>query len=139
MTAVLQIDPAGFQAHFARSPYAVRHTLADHPLLALERVARLADALPPEQVEHNLGQVPELLPGGEAPRLNASPGEVARGIHDNGCWMVLKYVETDPEYRRLLHETLDEVAPLVSDREGPMRRREGLFERDIGCGFVVAD
>jgi hypothetical protein len=127
MTNVLQIDPSDFQAHFARSPYAVRHTLVEHPLLQLDRIAQLADALPAAQVEHNVGKVPELLPGGEAPRLDASPGEIARGIHTNGCWMVLKNIETDPEYEALLHGTLDEVVPLVGDREGPMRRREGFI------------
>jgi len=127
MTSVLQIDPSGFQAHFARSPYAVGHTLVEHPLLQLDRIAELADALPAKQVEHNLGKVPELLPGGEAPRLDAAPGEIARGIHSNGCWMVLKNIESDAEYRALLHETLDELLPLVGDREGPMQRREGFI------------
>lgn len=126
MTNVLEIDPAGFQAHFARSPYAIGHALCAHPLLDLDRIARLADALPAAQVEHNVGNVPELLPGGVAPQLDASPGEIARGIRSNGCWMVLKNIETDPEYARLLHEALDEVVPLVGDREGPMRRREGF-------------
>jgi hypothetical protein len=127
MTKMLEIEPAGFQAHFARSPYAIRHAFVDNPLLALDRIAQLADALPAAQVEHNLGRVPELLPGGEAPRLDATPGEVARGIHENGSWMVLKNIEADPDYARLLHETLDEVVPLVGDREGPMRRREGFI------------
>jgi hypothetical protein len=40
--------------------------------------------------------------------------------------MVLKHIEQDPEYKRLLDETLDEVAPLVNDREGGMHRREGF-------------
>ena len=127
MTSVLQIDPSGFQANFARSPYAVGHTLVEHPLLQLDRIAELADALPAKQVEHNLGKVPELLPGGEAPRLDAAPGEIARGIHSNGCWMVLKNIENDAEYRALLHETLDELLPLIGDREGPMQRREGFI------------
>jgi Cupin superfamily protein len=127
MTTVLQIDPSGFETHFARAPYAIHHALVEHPLLALERIAQLADALPAAQVEHNLGKVPELLPGGEAPRLDASPGEIARGIHTNGCWMVLKNIETDPDYGSLLHGTLDEVVPLVGDREGEMRRREGFI------------
>ena len=127
MTTVLEIDSTGFQTHFARWPYAVRHTLAQHPLLALDRIAQLADALPAAQVEHNLGKVPELLPGGVAPRLDATPGEIARGIHGNGCWMVLKNIESDPDYGKLLHDTLDEVVPLVGDREGPMRQREGFI------------
>jgi ribosomal protein L16 Arg81 hydroxylase len=87
----------------------------------------LADALPADRVEHNVGAVPAILPGGEAPRMASSPGEVARTIETNGSWMVLKNIEIDPEYRALLNETLDEVAPLVADREGGMRRREGFI------------
>jgi hypothetical protein len=41
--------------------------------------------------------------------------------------MVLKHIEQDPEYKRLLDETLDEVAPLVNDREGGMDKREGFI------------
>ena len=127
MTRLLHIDPVEFEANFTTRPYAVRHKLTDHPLLTLERIARLADALPLERVEHNVGAVPAVLPGGEAPRADLSPGEIARTIETNGNWMVLKNIENDPEYRALLNETLDEVAPLVAGREGGMREREGFI------------
>jgi hypothetical protein len=127
MTNLLQIDPSAFRASFGTSPLPIRHALADHPLLALDRIADLADRLPADQVEHNLGTIPDVLPGGEAPRLDASPGEIARGIHSNGCWMVLKHIETDDEYRALLHEALAEVAPLTAGLEGPMRRRQAFL------------
>ena len=55
-----------------------------------------------------------------------SPGEVARTIEDNGLWMVLKNIEKHPDYKRLLDDTLDEVAPLVDDHEGGMTLREGF-------------
>jgi hypothetical protein len=126
MTKLLEIDPDGFDAHFAKAPYAVRHNLADHELLTVERVAQLADALPEANVEHNLGNVDKLVPSGEAPRLDATPGEVARGIETNGSWMVLKNIEQDPAYKALLDETLDEVSAW-SDREGGQTLREGFI------------
>jgi hypothetical protein len=126
MSKLLEIDPAGFDAHFGKRPYAVRHNLAHHELLTVERVAELADHLPEASVEHNLGNVDKLVPTGEAPRLDASPGEVARGIETNGCWMVLKNIEQDPAYRALLDAALDEVAPW-SDREGGQTLREGFI------------
>ena len=46
MTKLLEIDPAGFDAHFGKEPFAVRHNLVDHELLTVERVAQLADFLP---------------------------------------------------------------------------------------------
>jgi hypothetical protein len=127
MTRLLQIDRAKFDTNYGARPYAVSHSLGEHPLLAPERLAVLADALPAAQVEHNLGAVPAMLPGGEAPRVDASPGEVARTIEENGSWMVLKNIEADPEYKALLDELLDEVMPLVADREGRMHDREGYI------------
>jgi hypothetical protein len=126
MTNLLEIDPAGFDGHFANEPYAVRHNLADHELLTVERVAQLADALPEANVEHNLGNVDKLVPSGEAPRLDATPGEIARGIETNGSWMVLKNIEQDPAYKALLDETLDEVSAW-SDREGGQTLREAFI------------
>jgi cupin superfamily protein len=127
MTPMLRIEPSDLEAGFGRAPFRVGHDLGDHRLLQLDRIGDLADALPPDQVEHNLGAVPDVLPGGEAPRLDATPGEIARGIHDNGCWMVLKFIESDAEYRGLLNELLDEVAPLVPAAEGETTRREGFI------------
>ncbi len=126
MTKLLEIDSDGFDEHFANEPFAVRHHLAGHDLLTVERVAQLADALPESSVEHNLGNVDKIVPGGEAPRIDATPGEVARGIETNGCWMVLKNIEQDPAYKALLDQTLDEVAAW-SDREGGQTLREGYI------------
>ena len=127
MTRLLDIDRAAFDANFAVSPYLMSHSLTDHPLLTVERIAELADALPADKVEHNIGKVPALLPSGEAPRVDSSPGEIARGIETNGCWMVIKNIEDDPEYARLLNDTLDEVMPLVVAAEGGMQGREGFI------------
>lgn len=112
---------------FARHPLVVRHDLADHPLFELERIGALADTLDEGSVEHNLGDVPEVLPGGDAARLDSTPGEIARGIQSNGCWMVLKRVQADPEYRELLEESLAEIVDLVAPSEGGVSRMEAYI------------
>jgi hypothetical protein len=127
MSRLLEIDSATFASNFAKRPFRVKHTLVDHELLSVESVAQLADALPERSVEHNMGNVPVVLPGQAAPRLDLSPGEIARTIDTNGCWMVLKNIEQQPEYHRLLDEALDEVTPFVADREGGMNLREGYL------------
>jgi hypothetical protein len=127
LSQLLHIDQQRLAEDFGRRPFMVEHSLTDHPLLSVESIARLADRIPAGSVEHNRGDVPEVLADGEAERADLSPGEIARGIETNGCWMVLKHIEHDEEYNRLLDETLDEVAPLVSDREGGMQRREGFI------------
>ena len=127
MTRLLEIDAAQLADNFARRPFTVAHSLGEHPLLSVESIAQLADRIPASSVEHNRGDVPEVLAEGDAPQVDLTPGEIARGIETNGCWMVLKHIEQDPEYKRLLDETLDEVAPLVNDREGGMDKREGFI------------
>src|SRR4051812_4579183 len=119
MTRLLDIDPARMAEALGRAPLAVRHSLADHPLLSVEALAGLADALPEASVEHNVGDVPLITEAEEVTRLDAGPGDIARGIETNGCWMVLKNIEQRPPYRELLDACLDEVVPLLDDREGP--------------------
>jgi hypothetical protein len=126
MTKLLELDSAAFSAAFGNDPMAVRHSLAEHPLLTVERVAQLADELPAESVEHNLGNVDKFVPGGEAPRLDQTPGQIAREIDSNGCWMELKNIEREPGYNALLDEALDEVTAFA-DTEGGMTGREGFI------------
>lgn len=106
---------------------AVSHALVTHPLLAIEAVAALAERLPPERIEHNFADLPTVADPNAVRRSDLPIGEIARTIETNGCWMVLKNIELDPEYKTLLDDTLDEVAPLVADHEGGMKQREGFI------------
>ena len=127
MSELLHIDGPRFEENFAKTPFGVTHSLSGHELLGVESIARLADALPESSVEHNRGDIPAVVGDGEAPRLDLTPGEIARTVESNKSWMVLKNIEQDAEYRRLLDGLLDEVAPLVSGREGGMNLREGFI------------
>jgi hypothetical protein len=129
MTELLELDPQTMRDKFGREPFVVHHRLSEHPLLELESIAELADFLPPELVEHNLGEQPQVLDDRDAalPRVDDSPGAVARGIETNGSWMVLKEIEHEPRYAALLNESLDEVEEFVADLEGTMRRRQGFI------------
>jgi hypothetical protein len=127
MSNALILDPNAFADSFGRGPLAVSHRLAGHDLLTLESIADLADALPASKVEHNRGDVPALLSEGDAPRLDATPGEIARGIETNGCWMVLKNIELDPDYAQVMNESLDELVPHLDERRDRMLMREGFI------------
>lgn len=122
----MHIEPGGFAAAFGRRPFAVEHGLVDHPLLTLDAIAALADALPPSAVERHQADLPLVMPGG-APEVGGRPSDTVRGIATNGCWMVLWNVEQDPAGRGLLHDCLDEVEGHVGARDGGMLQREGFL------------
>lgn len=126
MTTQLQVAPEQ-ESDLGRKPFSVKHELVGNSLLTLDSIAELADFLPAESVEHNLGNVPEVLPGGDAPKLDLTPGEIVRTIDTNGCWIVLKHIEQHPDYRRLLADTVGDVSNRIGARDGGLRRREGFI------------
>ncbi len=124
----VEVDPQVLQDGFAKHDFPLHHNLASHPLFSLDELAVLADSMPEGQVEHNLGDLPEALTGdAERPQADLTPGEIARGIESNGCWMVLKRVEHDPRYKELLHDVLGPIVDQVAAREGGATRMEGYI------------
>ncbi len=131
MTIITLDDEAAVDGRLpGRSPelaFRVHHSLSATGLLELDRLAELASFLPTRSVEHNVGSVPALLPGGEAPRLSLTPAEIVRGIETNESWMVLKNVEADAEYRALLAACVADVHALVTAAEGAPVLQEGFI------------
>lgn len=123
---LLHIDGAAFAENFAKRPLGVRHTLADHPLLTLDALAELADRLPPASIERHRADLDLMTPGG-APELEGPPSQSVRDIDTGNTWMVLWYIEQDPEYKALLDGCLDEVETFVGDRHGGMQYRRGYI------------
>ena len=125
-TALIHLDPATVEPNFGRTAFAVQHELHGHPLTQLEALAELADSLPPERVEHNLGSVDDTMPGGEVPQAELSPGEMVRTIETNGCWMVLP-IHGVPAYAELYDALFEDVLRALPAREGAVQRRQGVF------------
>ena len=122
---VLRFEPGEFADAFSQRAVDVEHTLVDHPLLRLEAIAELADSLPPERIERHRADQPMVLPGG-APDVGGRPSETVLGIEDNGCWMVLWYVEQSAQYKALLDTCLEGVVP-YAEREGGIQRQEAFI------------
>lgn len=121
----LDFDEQAFVTTFNIAPMWVAHNLVDHPLFQLDRLAELADFLPTKQVEHNFGDIPDVIPQDQLRRLDAKPSEIVKGIAENKCWVGLRQVESDPEYRALLETTLAEVTGLID--EGKVTKMEGFI------------
>ena len=115
---------ACFSSHFPTRHFRIQHDLVDHPLLSLDRMLELALALPPQCVEFNqadleVGQDPNLTP---YTGLNLE--RTIREIADCNSWVALKYLELDSEYRELLVECIQQLAPLSEARTPGIRQLE---------------
>lgn len=108
---LLDLNAAEFAEHFSRQPFLIGHRLSDHPLFQVERLLELARRLPARCIEYNAGQLPVAIEHEQTPMNGLSAEETIRRIAECKSWMVLKYVEQDPEYGRLLEECLAEVRP----------------------------
>ena len=107
--SLLQIEPAVFAQKFTQEPFLIRHRLHDHPLFQLERLLKLSQTLPASCIEYNAGQIPMSIEHEQTPMNGLSPEETIRRIAECKSWLVLKYVERDPEYAALLNQCLGEV------------------------------
>lgn len=125
-TPLLDLDPDICRKGIGRREFALGHHLAEHPLLTLEALAELADALPAGAIERHEAQQPLLVPGG-AKDISGPHSETVRTIETNGRWMVFWNLEQVHGYRELLDAILDEAAPLLPAREGGMGRRESFL------------
>src|SRR5579871_4597163 len=124
---ILEFQLDTFRAQFPRNPFLVKHNLVGHPLFAMESLLDLAKRLPEKNVEYSAGNIPVDMGNQLSPRTGLSAEETIRRIQEARSWMVLKYVETDPEYRRLLDQCLDEVKELSESVVPGMRQREGFI------------
>ena len=106
--------------------FRLKHDLASHPLFQLDRLAKLAAFLPAEQVEWNGPVSPNQDPN-LTPSNGMSAEETVRRIEAAKSWMVLKAVETDPEYKALLDACLDEVAEQTGGVMGGAKRRTAFI------------
>ncbi|WHO38332.1 cupin-like domain-containing protein [Sphingobium sp. AP49] len=118
---------AAFASAYPDQPVKLEHGLVGHPLLTLDGLAALAERMPAERVEYNLGKLPLGLRPEDTPSNGLTLGETIRTIETNGSWAVLKNVEQDQAYAVLLDAALAELEPAVLRSTGPMLNREAFI------------
>ena len=123
---LLEFDPETAKAKYGVEAFALRHKLTDHPLFTLEALGDFADSLPADLIDHNLGSVPAVNPGGEAERVDLTPGDIVRGIETNGCWIALPRVESTPGYREVYEQIIEEIAPYVPGGADSIRDKHSV-------------
>jgi hypothetical protein len=107
--SLLRLDSDEMHASFGTAAFLVGHRLAGHPLFELPRLVELAQRLPGTQVEYNAGDLPVSQDPARTPRNGLSAEETVRRIETCRSWLVLKDVQSAPEYRELLERCLAEV------------------------------
>ncbi len=116
---------ARFAANYPEVPHVLRHDLREHPLLALEALAQLGEALPEPSVEYNKGDLPIGVDGKPGPN-GLSIGETIRTIATSGSWAVLKNIEQHPAYAGLLASLLGEIEGEIVARTGRAMKTQGF-------------
>jgi hypothetical protein len=116
-----------FATAYPDAPVTLTHELSNHPLFSREALVMLADRMPAESVEYNLGSIPLGVRPEETPANGLTLGETIRTIDSNGSWVVLKNVERDTEYGALLDSALAEIDHIVAQSTGPMLHREAFI------------
>jgi hypothetical protein len=114
-STLVAFDRETFAGAFDRQPFAIEHRLGRHPLFELDRLIALSCALPADRVEYNAGTLPVTQDPRQTPRTGLSVLETIRRIEECRSWMVLKNVESDPDYRALAERCLTPMRGLCPD------------------------
>lgn len=116
-----------FASNYPETPHKLHHALRDHPLLMIERLAKLGEMLPSASVEYNKGDLPVGIDPALVPANGLSIGDTIRLVETSGSWAVLKNIEQVPEYQTLLMGLLAELKPHIEEKTGQMMRPQGFI------------
>jgi hypothetical protein len=116
-----------FSENYPETPHILAHNLRDHPLLTIEALARLGEALPDAFVEYNRGDISISIDPDNIPVTGLSIGETIRRVEESGSWAVLKNIEQRPEYNSLLIGLLGELKPHIERKTGQMLKPQGFI------------
>lgn len=120
------LSRANFAASYPEGPHKLRHNLSAHPLLELDALAELGEALPARSVEYNRGDLPIGVDG--KPEGNGlTIGATIRGIESSNSWAVLKNIEQHSAYAALLGELLGELEDPIVRKTGRMMKTQGFI------------
>lgn len=110
MTIFEPTDAAALTDAFPNLPFGLKHHFVGNQLLTLPTLAELVRKLPRDRLEYNAGSAAISQSPESTPTVDLEPEQIVRNIETAGAWMVLKSVEQEPAYRKLIEDALMEVA-----------------------------
>jgi hypothetical protein len=123
---LLELDAEEFRASYNRRPFLVRHRLAGHPLFERPRLIALAKSLEPQQLQYHVSDVPvgtDFESAASKYPNGMSIEATIENIEAKGSYVLMKNVETSPDYGKLLDDLLDEVDVLSNPIDPGMCER----------------
>ena len=119
-------DPNNYISNkFPDEPFKIQHSLPENKLFDIDNLVELARSLPADQIEWNAGDASISQDPSKTPANGLSPEDTIKNIEQCKSWLVLKNIQTDPEYKQIFKECLDEVEAIagckvtgISDRAG---------------------
>lgn len=122
----IHVDPATFEPWKVQ---ALTHALSDHPLLQIGALIELGKRQQKRKlVRTHTADATAGTSFADAPNLHPNTKGAAATLEDIAkarAWMSLLNVQADPIYRKLIDEILDEVRPIVEQRDPGMCYRAG--------------
>ena len=122
--------PVEARKKFQDKSFQTAHNLSSHPLMQLPALVALGQKLDRDQFEYSSGDTGPNQRFEDIKHINLEPVEVMRQIENCGAWMVLKNVESDPEYRKFIEDALDSGARAAGFKS---RQDAGMIDEQ---GFI---
>ena len=147
----IECDPRELRENFDRSPFALRHNIAGHPLFRMERLLQLARFLEPRPDEYwvDVGVSHIDQRWDQTTHPSSSLTEVIDNLAQLDAWIVLRKAELDAEYRLLLDECMVELRQLMGGTWGRRTCRQNsiifvtspnrlsAYHIDRECNFIL--
>lgn len=121
----LDLDREAFLPCFNEQACLLRHRLVDHPLLSLPRLLEVSKQLPPKYVRINSGKVAIDATPAQIPGNGLSLEDSFHRIEESNTRIMIKKLETVPEYRELLYGCIAELEALGHPATRDIWAREG--------------
>ncbi len=125
--SIVFIDPVVAKAKFLKTPFMLKHGLADNSLFTLPRLIELAKSMPRDSIEYNSGKVAVGVKPGDVPKIDMPAEAVIKSIETANAWMVIKRVERDPAYRALLEQFVREANEAAGRKPSDYSDLEGFI------------